>query len=143
MSAFEAIDILTKKAAREDLNTESSQSRFLCYWWSKTYGKPLKDPLLQEYTLEELYYEYRLRVEYDEAASEKATEETDKIEEQKYDDALAWAEAEEAKETEDKVTDKSTITKEDKAWMDKEMELAKELYGESFGEDIVEDFSDD
>ena len=98
MSALQAIDIITQRAAREELNTEHSQLRFLSYWWSKKYGRPLKDELLKSYTLEELYYEYRLHVEYDEAAAEKATAEADKIEEQKFDDALAWAEAEEAKE---------------------------------------------
>jgi hypothetical protein len=145
MSAFDAIDAITKSAAREELITERSQLRFLSYWWSKTYGRPLKDPLLQQYTLEELYYEYRLRVEYDEAATEKATEEADKIEEQKYDDALAWAEAEEAKELngDNPVRSESGVTEEDKAWMEEQIRQAKELYGESFGEDIVEDFEDE
>ena len=148
MSAFEAIDKITKKATREDLNTEKSQLRFLTYWWSNKYNKPLKDPLLNEYTIEELYYEYRLHSEFNKAAEEKEAEESDKIEEQKQDDAMAWAEAEEARELAEQANsggnDKNvTITGEDKEWMSKQIELAKEVYGDSFGEDITEEFNDE
>jgi hypothetical protein len=148
MSAFEAIDIIATKAVREDLNTEKSQLRFLSYWWSNKYNKPIKDPLLQEYTVEELYYEYRLHGEYTKAADEKETEEKEKIEEQKADDALAWAEAEEAKELAEQQNQDDNgkdvkITNEDEKWMRQQIEAAKATYGDSFGEDITEEFSDE
>lgn len=123
-----------ERVAREPLDNEASQLRWLRSWWSKTYSRPLKDPLLAEYTLEELYYEYRLSVERSKAADEKADEESDKIEQAKVDDALAWAEAEEEKE-------KSTsISAEDQEWMAKQLQEAKQLYGEDFGENISEEF---
>jgi hypothetical protein len=148
MSAFEAIDIIATKAVREDLNTEKSQLRFLSYWWSNKYNKPIKDPLLQEYTVEELYYEYRLHNEYAKAVNEKETEEQEKIEEQKADDALAWAEAEEAKELAEQQNQDDNgkdvkITNEDEKWMRQQIEAAKATYGDSFGEDITEEFSDE
>jgi hypothetical protein len=117
--------------------------RFLMSWWSKTYSRPLKDPLLQEYTLEELYYEYRDRIEREKAAQEAAEQKADNIEQEKIDDALAWAEAEEKAESEGK-TDSNGNTwlpsEEDKAWMEKELQQAKEEFGDDFGEDINEEF---
>lgn len=148
MSAFEAIDAITHKAAREELNTEASQLRYLTYWWSNKYNRPFKDPLLNQYTIEELYYEYRLSEEFNEAANERTVKENDKIEEQKQNDALAWADAEEARELEEfkkKSNDNGDvkITNEDEDWMKKQMEIAKEMYGDSFGEDITEEFSNE
>jgi len=148
MSAFDAIDLITKKAAREELNTSKSQLRFLTYWWSNKYNKPFKDPLLHQYTIEELYYEYRLHQEFNEAADEKTTQESDKIEEQKQDDAFAWAAAEEAKDLEEQTNqggnnNNVTITKDDEEWMKKQIEIGKETFGDSFGEDITEEFSDE
>jgi hypothetical protein len=148
MSAFEAIDIIATKAAREDLNSEKSQLRFLTYWWSNKYNRPIKDPLLQEYTIEELYYEYRLHDEYSKAVNEKETEEQEKVEEQRTYDALAWAEEEEAKELAEQQNqghdDESVkITNDDKEWMQQQIEAAKATYGDSFGEDITEEFSDE
>jgi hypothetical protein len=32
--------------------------RFLQFWWSRKFNRPLKDPLLLSYTLEELAYEW-------------------------------------------------------------------------------------
>ena len=117
--------------------------RFLMSWWSKTYSRPPKDPLLQEYTLEELYYEYRDRIEREKAAQEAAEQKADNIEQEKIDDALAWAEAEEKAESEGK-TDSNGNTwlpsEEDKAWMEKELQQAKEEFGDDFGEDINEEF---
>lgn len=132
-SAFSLIDKIVEHVAREPLDNEESQLRWLQSWWSKAYSRPLKDPLLAEYTIEELYYEYRLVVERAKASEEKAEEESDKIEQAKVDDALAWAEAEEAKEN-------VSISDADKEWMNKQLEEAKQLYGEDFGESISEDF---
>ena len=33
-------------------------ARFLRWWWCRTYNRPLKDPLLEQYTLNELCYEF-------------------------------------------------------------------------------------
>ena len=109
-------------------------------WWSRTYNRPLKDPILQSYTLDELYYEYRDKIERDIASKEASEQETDKIEEEKIDDALAWAEAEEEKER--IANEKVSVSKEDIEWMDDQIKKAKEQFGEDFGKDIEEDFED-
>jgi len=147
MSALSAIDLIVERAARESLDNEAAQMRFLTYWWSKTYSRPMKDPLLKEYTLEELYYEFKEHSEREKAAKERAEQETDNIEQAKTDDALAWAEAEEKKEAEEARKKDSNFrdsdfqpTPEDKAWMEEELVRAKEAYGEDFGEDIDEEF---
>lgn len=99
--------------------------------------------MLQQYTLEELYYEYKDRTEREKAAKERIEQEADNIDKVKEDEALAWAEAEERKERE---TTKSTPdwqpNEQDKAWMEEQLRQGKELYGEDFGEDISEDFND-
>jgi len=107
-------------------------------WWSKTYNRPLKDPILQTYTLEELYYEYRDKIERDIAVREMSEKETDKIEQDKIDDAMAWADAEEQKEKEQ--TGEYSVSENDIEWMNAQMKKAKEEFGEDFGEDINEDF---
>lgn len=134
-----------ERAAREELNSEAAQIRFLSYWWSKTYSRPLKDPLLQSYTLEELYYEYKEHSEREKAAKERVEQEADNIDKAKEDEALAWAEAEEKREAESLKSDPDikpewSPTPEDKAWMENQIKQGKELYGEDFGEDINEDF---
>lgn len=128
--------------AREPLDNEAAQLRYLMSWWSKTYSRPLKDPLLKEYTLEELYYEYRDRIEREEAAEEAAEKKTDNIEQEKIDEALAWAEAEEKMEQTqpDSNGARWMPSEEDKLWMDRELDRAKEEFGEDFGEDINEEF---
>lgn len=104
--------------------------------------------MLQDYTLEELYYEYRDHVERAEAADEDAQRQTDKIDQDKTDRDLAWADEEEKKELEAEAKKEWTPSDKDKAWMEEqtrkameeEIAKAKELHGESFGEDIIEDF---
>jgi DNA-binding GntR family transcriptional regulator len=93
---------------------------------------------LQEYTLEELYYEYRDHTERKLAAEEMAEDAADNIEQKKIDDALAWAEEEEKREAEQEA---SRISDANQEWMHKMMEEAKQQFGEDFGEDIAEDFS--
>jgi hypothetical protein len=143
MSAFEAIDAIVESVSREELNSEAAQLRFLSFWWSKTYSRPLKDPLLKEYTLEELYYEFKQFYEREKVSKERTEQETDSIEKAKEDDALAWAEAEEKKENENAQTPIAPEwmpTEQDKSWMEEQLKQGKELYGEDFGEDISEDF---
>lgn len=100
--------------------------------------------------MEELYYEFRDHVERDRSIEVNAEQETDKIEQEKQDDALAWAEAEEQKEL-DELEAKEKDWKPsdvDKAWMEEqtrkaleeELKIGKEQFGEGFGEDISEDF---
>lgn len=110
---------------------------FLRSWWSRTYNRPLKDPLLQDYTLEELYYEYRDHSERRLAAEEVAEEAADNIEQKKTDDALDWAEQEEKREAEQA----AGASKADQEWMQRVMEESKLQYGEDFGKDITEDFN--
>ena len=106
---------------------------FLQSWWSRTYNRPLKDPILKTYTLEELLYEYYDHKEREDFSKEKQEEETDKIEEAKFDEALKWAEEEEARDSKkDSIPD---IAEEDKKWMEQKI---KE--DEQFAEDIVEEF---
>jgi hypothetical protein len=90
--------------------------------------------LLQDYTVEELYYEYRDKVERERAAEEQAEEATDTIEQKKLDDVQAWADAEEAREAEE------AKKAEDEEWMKKQIDEAKADFGEDFGEDIGLDF---
>lgn len=125
------------------MDSEAAQLRFLSFWWSKTYSRPLKDPLLKEYTLEELYYEFRQFYEREKATKERVEQEADNIEKAKEDDALAWAEAEEKKEAQqsgDQTLPQWQPNEQDRAWMDEQLKQGKELYGEDFGEDIDEDF---
>jgi hypothetical protein len=91
-----------------------------------------------------LAYEFYERQERDNYSEEMQEEEADKIEETKYDEAMKWADEEEAKEkaaeaaTESQSVQAPTITKEDEAWMEKHLE--KEQVFESVGADIVEEF---
>ena len=121
------------------MSSETSQLRFLHSWWSVTYNRPLKDPLLQQYTLEELYYEFKDRTEREKARLEQAEEQADKIEEAKQEETDAWIAAEEAKESNSN-TPNWKPTEGDQKWMEEELERAKAEHGESFGEDIDEDF---
>lgn len=94
--------------------------------------------------MEELYYEYRDRIEREKAAQERSEEVVDKAEQDKIDEATKWAEEEEKKELEALAAKEKpgefVPSEEDKKWMEEELRRAKEIYGESFGEDISEDF---
>lgn len=48
---------LLRAIAAQKLTSEKLQ-----WWWCKKYGRPIKDPLLQEYTIEELQIEYLMYV---------------------------------------------------------------------------------
>lgn len=105
----------------------------------------MKDPLLAEYSIEELAYEYFDHTERQKYAQEVQEEETDKIEEAKFDEAAKWAEEEEAKERLAKEQQVTATPQEpqplaDEEWMEKQMLLEKEQHGDSFGEDISEEF---
>jgi hypothetical protein len=142
-STFALIDKITARVSKEPLDTEAAQLRWLQFWWCKHYNRPFKDPLLLSYTLEELYYEFRLYIEKDKANEERSAENNDKIEQAKVDDALSWAEQEEAKEqAADGKQPEPGKSPEDVAWMEEQMRLARQEHGDDFGEDISEVFDD-
>ncbi len=114
-------------------------------WWSRHYNRPMKDPILATYTIEELAYEYYDKIERAEFAEEQSEEETDKIEEAKYDDAIKWAEEEEAKEIAEAAPEEGKenpeLTPDDKAWMEEQLRAEREVRGDdAFGGDISEEF---
>ena len=97
-----------------------------------------------EYSLEELAYEYFDHEERNQYSEERKDEETDKIEEAKLEDALKWAEEEEAKEeaklNSDTSETASLVSPEDSAWMEEQLQKERALYGDTFGQDISEEF---
>ena len=94
--------------------------------------------MLQEYTLEELYYEYRDRVERDAAAEEATEEAADTIDQKKLDETLDWAQKEE--EAELATLAEKAKQASDSDWMTKHLQEAKQEFGDDFGDDIAEDF---
>jgi len=122
---------------------------FLQSWWSRLYNRPLKDPLLLSYSLEELIYEFYDKIERRKAEEEQMNSEADKIEEDKEKSVLDWAEQEEQKELENMKSKASILEKKDPtkdpvnvAWMEEQLREAKKTLGESFGEDIEENFDE-
>ena len=124
---------------------------FLRSWWSKTYTRPLKDPLLETYTLEELLYEFYDKVERNLAEEERTKNEELEVEELKEKDVLDWAAEEERKEAEEtaaaaKKAPPSPIdpTKDpvNIKWMEEQMRLAKAQLGDDFGNDLELNFDE-
>lgn len=146
LSLFEAIQQLARKHARQSLDTEEATMRFLISWWCKYYNRPMKDPLLKEYTVEELAYEYYNVIEREAFSVEIREKEQDKIEEEAWDEAEAWADQMEAEEAEVGKKDKdfNPLTDPDEiAWMEEQMRKDREQFGEDFGEDLSMNFGDD
>ena len=81
-------------------------------------------------------------IERDKADRDQVEQTADKIEEEKLKSALSWAEEEEAKELAALKSAGITpiVPKDDDAWMKQQIEKEKEQYGDTFGEDIHEDF---
>lgn len=116
-------------------------------WWSNHYNRPLRDPLLLSYTLEELAYEYFNASERKKADGERIEKENDKIEEAKTQEAEDWADAMEAEDATKAATlpaSKIPIDPaehpDNKQWMDKMMSDGKEEFGDAFGDDLSLDF---
>ena len=93
-------------------------------------------------------YEFYDRIERQKAADEFLEQEGDRIEDDKERAALDWAEQEERKEL-DALKNKAIKSSPPKdpakdpdnvAWMEKQMATAKEVYGDTFGEDIEDSF---
>jgi fumarylacetoacetate (FAA) hydrolase family protein len=127
---------------------EKRNRLYLMNWWCTYYNRPLKDPLLQQYSTEELAYEYYLISELQVVKEEKARAEDDRIEEAQLQEAEDWAdmmeaeeEAERQAEEERKKLEKAKAEQEE--WMQKEIEKNKLFFGDDFGEDVSLDFKDD
>ncbi len=95
-------------------------------------------------------YEFYDRIERSKAEQERLEREDVKIEEDKERAALDWAEQEEKRELEaikaqaaansKSATQDPTKDPDNVAWMEEQIRKAKEVYGETFGEDIEETF---
>lgn len=162
LDLIEYIQEIARFNAQAKLNTEHQLELYLKSWWSRHYNRPLKDPVLQSYTLEELIYEFYDKIERERAKEEAAEQEADKIEDEREQANLDWAEEEERKEREameakakaeqgvidptDLETAQSIINDPDnQKWIEEQLakeleEQGKNLFGENFGEDIDEDF---
>lgn len=152
ISTIDAVKRLAAYNARADLDTEEQLLLFLQSWWSRTYNRPLKDPLLLSYTTEELLYEFYDRIERQKAESERLEQEDVKIEEAKDKEAEDWAEKMEREEREAEMraeaakseANKSDPTKDPAniAWMEEQLRIGKAVHGETFGEDIDDQFDE-
>ena len=159
LDLVDLIHDIAAKNARATLNNEKQLTLYLQSWWSNLYNRPLKDPLLLSYTLEELLYEFYDRIEREKARYEQTEQETDKIEDDREKDNLDWAEEEERKEMEalkaakkdmvelsdQEIADSIINDPENQKWMqeqlEKEIAEGKATFGEDFGEDIEEEFN--
>jgi hypothetical protein len=148
----ESIRQIAAHNARANLNDDNQLLLFLRSWWSRTYNKPLKDPLLQSYTLEELLYEFYDKVERNLAEEERIKNQEVKQEEVQEKDVLDWIDEEERKDA-DKVTREAAATVPAKPadptkdpanvkWMEEQIKLAKAELGEDFGEDLELNFDE-
>jgi hypothetical protein len=150
-SGYSVVDSIRKiaaKNARADLGDEDQLLLFLQSWWSRLYNRPLLDPLLQTYTIEQLLYEFFDRVERHAAEKERAERVEVMHEEDKENAVLDWAEREEKRELEQMKAKAAEIKKvvdpakdpDNIKWMEEQMKVYKDQFGEDFGKDIVEDF---
>jgi len=55
---LENVRKVAKNNVREEIVNVDSLLRFLKRWWCKHYNRPYKDPLLENYNLEELFLEF-------------------------------------------------------------------------------------
>lgn len=149
-SVIEQIKKIAAYNARAPLDTEEHLLLFLQSWWSRLYNRPLKDPLLLEYSLEELVYEFYDRIERTKADQERLEQDDVKMEEDKDKANEDWAEKmereereatlrEEAKSNSEPIAD-PTKDPENVKWMEQQMQVAKTQFGDSFGEDIEDSF---
>ena len=113
-------------------------------WWSNYYNRPIKDPLLQEYTLHELMYEFHTKTAFKRQEQERDNKNRDKIEEEQASissEALAWADQMEEEDEElekpnlDPLSDPENIK-----WMQDLLNEEKQKHGETFGEEMSIDF---
>lgn len=138
LSALDAVELITRNDA-ENAATEEGLELFLRSWWSKTYNRPLKDPLLNTYNLYELLYEYRDKIERQRVAEVGFEREADKIEDAKTEENLAWIEEEERREQKEAEAAQKAKLEADEKWM---LEQLKKEKGDDFGDDIDLNFQE-
>jgi hypothetical protein len=138
--------------ARASLDDDNQLLLFLQSWWSRVYNRPLKDPLLLEYTLEELLHEFYDRSER--AAAEEERVKAGEVQEEtaKEQEVLDWAEEEEKRELEAQAraaaatTDKPVDPAKEPdniRWMDEQIRKAKAELGDDFGSDLELNFDEE
>ena len=114
---------------------------------------------MEQYTVEELAYEYYTCTQRSKAVEENISKNDDKIEDNRMQEALDWAEEEERKELEELKRKEEDVdmeeqgevgsfdptgdykpSKKEEDWMqkqlDEQLEKMKDQYGDDFGEDI-------
>ena len=131
-------------------------------WWSQFYKRPLKDPILQTYTIEELMYEYHTNKERKAAQSTVIEGDADKIEEAKEKADQEWADKMEQEEAREMAAKRAAAEKkkaeaekkkaaeqqdpredpENVEWMEQQIEKAKKEMGPEFGKDLKVSFED-
>lgn len=102
----------------------------------------MKDPILESYTLYELLYEYYDKIERTALSEELFELEADKIEQEREQEAVDWAEEEERKEREAEeaaAAEEEERVAQEEQWM---LEKLKAEHGEDFGKDIETDFEE-
>jgi hypothetical protein len=110
-------------------------------WWCSHYNRPLKDPILKEYTLEDLMYEYHLIKEKQKHYEEMNKEESDRIEEEKAKADDEWVKQMEEEEAQEKAETINPINNPiNKEWMQKHIDENKLFFGDDFGEDLSLNF---
>jgi hypothetical protein len=127
------------------VQSETTLLHKLQSWWSNYYERPLKDPLLESYTLEELLYEYHDKVERRKAEEQSSDKEADRIEEERIKTSLDWAEEEERKELETIRVQEAEEAKrkaEEQIEIERQIEIARNTIGGDFSDDIDTDFGD-
>lgn len=152
LSVAESIRKIAADNARAPLDNEEQLTLFLQSWWSRTYNRPLLDPLLQSYTLEQLLYEFYDRVERFTAEQERTKNIELEQEDSKDKADLDWADKMEqeelaqikakAAETANAKPADPTQDPENIKWMEEQMKLNKAQFGDTFGEDLEVKFEE-
>ena len=146
----ESIRKIAAHNARASLADDRQLLLFLQSWWSKTYSRPLKDPLLLTYTLEDLLYEFHDKIERNLAEEERTKNQETQQEEVKEKEILDWAAEEERKEAEQAAVKKAppvapinpTKDPANIKWMEEQIRKAKTELGDDFGEDLELNFDE-
>ncbi len=151
LSVNESIRKIAARNARAPLDSDDQLRLFLQSWWSRTYNRPLLDPLLQSYTLEQLLYEFYDRVERHAAEQERIKDAEIAQEDNKEQADLEWADKMEQEElaqmkakaaaAAEKTVD-PTLDPENVKWMEEQMKANKAQFGETFGEDLEVNFEE-
>jgi hypothetical protein len=156
-TTFEQINSIARRDARLEIG-EKKNRLFLTNWWCRQYNRPLKDPLLNQYSIEELAYEYFLAGEVTAYKQELIDQENDRIEEDKIQVDHDWADEMEAEDAAREEAEAKAKVDKEKAeeeaydplkdpeqvkWMEEEIEKSKTVFGEDFGEDVGVEFEDE